>query len=94
MSEPMNDFIKSENKKGLRNSIIFMLVLATIWGIIGNLLSSGGLMAFVNVVFLLLSILLAIMFQSVLMVRYSKTVSLVIAVLAWILIFGLYRGLF
>lgn len=86
---------RSESNKGIRNVIIFMLVIAIMWGLAGWIINDGStLMAIVNIAFLLISLSFASTLVFFLRNRFSGFVSTVISVLVWLLIFGVVRGFF
>jgi hypothetical protein len=98
--EPMigKKFMRQESLKAVRNIIISELILAAIWVALGKLLPNGTLTAVVNIVFLLISLSLSISLMKFTQPLFKGSLagffSLVTAVLIWIVIFGLLRGLF
>lgn len=93
-SESITKLKRSTSNTAIRNGIIFELVLAVVWGLVGRVLQSGWIMAVVNVVFLLISLLMANVMASFLRNRFSGLVSIIVSAVIWVIIFGLFRGLF
>ena len=94
VSEFIIKFKRQESNTAIRNGIVFELVLAVIWGLFSRALHYGWLMAVVNIIFLLISLVMANTLAMFLRNRFSGFVSIVITVTIWVLIFGVFRGLF
>lgn len=98
MNKTENNFTNkletSLNRKGLRNVFIFELVLAGSWIAVGEALSDGTLMAVFNILFLLISVALLFATYGFLKFWLSKFSSFILAVIVWLIIFGVLRGLF
>lgn len=94
-SEAVNQLIRVQNRKAVRNVVIGETVLSVVWGILGSVIPSGGtLMALVNIAFLLFSLFLGWAMAMALRFRFSPFMSGILAAVVWILIFGVLRGFF
>ena len=93
-TEFVDKLMRSENNGAIRNVIIFELVIGVVWGLASRALNDGGLMAVVNIFFLIVSLILAGTLISFLRSRFSVFISSMLSALIWVLIFGVMRGLF
>jgi|GEM_PF-3754936 len=93
-SEFISKFKRQASNTAIRNGIVFELILATVWGLATQMLPYGWLMAVANIIFLVISIVMADALASFFRNRFSGFVSVVVTVLIWVLIFGVFRGLF
>jgi hypothetical protein len=93
-SEFVKQYARSEFWKGFRNVMIGGLILTVIWIVLGHFVPLGWPITTVNIICLLLSLGFAWTLIIILRQVLPWWLSAILSALAWVLLFGLIRGLF
>ena len=87
-----DDFIKSINLRIVRNSIIGLMILGTIWGVLNSIIGDGIVTGIINITFMIFTaIISALVLWRGLAYLMNNIVALFVSLIVWFFIFSFYR---
>ena len=87
-----DDFIKSINLRIVRNSIIGLMILGTIWGVLNSIIGDGIVTGIINITFMIVTaIISALVLWRSLAYLMNNIVALFVSLIVWFFIFSFYR---
>ena len=87
-----DDFLKGYYKKKVRNSIIALFVIGTIWAVVISLVGEGTWGAIVNILFFIISIIFGVTIQTYLRGFLNSRLAWIISLSVFVLVIFFYRS--
>ena len=90
----MSDLQGTILKRYIRNQIVALFILATIWGVLTTFIGEGTIMLIINILFMFFTIGVAVILIRPLRYFMNNVFAFIVAMLLWFLFNVLYRSIF